>query len=320
MPERILITGGAGFIWHHTVKAIQEDYPHAKLQIIDDCSRTLTRNKKSVQWILGEKDTFHKIDIASKKARTVIATFAPDLIIHLAAQISIVQSFWDPQRTHHSNIAGTQNIIDALQDAQYRESHLIFASSGWSVYGDTHVIPTPEYTGTSPKSPYAYSKVAGEILLKMYHELWCFWALTVLRLSNVYGPGQNTADSASVIQTALDKIKQWQPFSLIGNPENTRDYVYVSDVVDAIRKSQKQRISGTFNIGTGEETSVLDVLRVCEEIAWKTLQKDTTRQTEWTDLLARSCLDIKKSRTRLWWKPTVELQNGITEVWKQLNS
>lgn len=316
--ERILITGGEWFIGSHLVERVKQEKPESTIMIIDSHVRTLPENKRKVRSILGTDDVQHRCDLTGEKARKIIWEFAPDRIFHLAAQISIVRSFQDPQGTIQANILAIQNMLDALGDVWKKDTHILFPSSGGSVYGNTHTIPTPEFTGTSPKSPYAYSKVAGEELLKMYHELGHIWFLTILRLSNVYGPRQNTADSASVIQTAIGKAQKDEPFHLIWDTTNTRDYIHVDDVISAFMMSMNKRVSGTFNIGTGVETSVDNILMMVERVSGKTIQRDTSRVWEWKNLLARSCLAIQKAKDRLWWKPQMTLEQGIWTVWNEL--
>jgi len=298
----ILITGGAGFIASHIV----DEYINLghRVIVIDN----LSTGKID---FLNKKAIFHKADIRSKKEiEIIIQKEKPEVINHHAAQISVRNSVDDPINDAEINLKGLLNILESAK--YYHLKKIIFASSGGVVYGDAKIIPTPEnYLPLNPISPYGITKLASEYYLQFYQNNYKI-PYVVLRYSNVYGPRQNPHGEAGVVAIFSKKLLRNEQPTINGDGKQTRDYVFVGDVVKANTYALKESIVGTYNIGTGQETDVNSIyIKIKKVVGTNTkalygVPKSGEQK--------RSCLDIAKANNTLDWIPEITLDQGIVNT------
>lgn len=246
--QSVLVTGGAGFIGHHLVKRMLSDY---RVVIIDNLS-----NGKSGNIPKHPNATFYKEDIRNKETISdIIKSHKISTCIHLAAKISVNDSILNPVETVDVNIKGTLAVLEGC--AKSNVESFVFASSA-AVYGEPKNLPIPEDHILEPLSPYGASKVAGEALATSYRHSGKIIHTACLRFFNVYGEGQNP-EYAGVISKFEERLSKGLPPIIYGDGKQTRDFISINDVVDAIIKAAHSRVSGTFNVGTGKPTKIRDL-------------------------------------------------------------
>ncbi len=296
---KILVTGGAGFIASHIVDAfIAKGY---EVCVVDNLS---TGHREFV----NQKAVFYKADIRDKKEiEKIFQKEKPDILNHHAAQISVRNSVDDPINDAEINLIGLLNLLEAGKKTGVKKA--IFASSGGVVYGEAQKMPTSEsYTPLQPLSPYGVSKLASEYYLHFYYKT-CGIPFVALRYSNVYGPRQNPHGEAGVVAIFSLKLLHGHVPVINGDGRQTRDYVYVADVVRANVLAAKKSIVGAFNIGTGKET---DVVKIYEKIKKSTDSQIVAKYGPAKDgEQKRSCLDASMAAEKLGWKPQVDLSKGL---------
>jgi UDP-glucose 4-epimerase len=294
---RIVVTGGAGFIASHIVDAyIQLNH---EVYIIDDLSTGQTRN-------LNSRAKLYNLDIADPKAGRLIADIKPHILNHHAAQMDVRRSVADPTFDAGVNIIGFINLLEACKDAGVKR--VIFSSSGGAVYGDREPIPATEAHETLPLSPYGVSKLTGELYLGYYHMAFSL-PYIALRYANVYGPRQSTKGEAGVVAIFIAQLLAGKSPVINGDGKQTRDYVFVGDVVRANVAALDSEFVGAINIGTGKET---DVVTLCE-----LLRQGVGSPVEAVHGPAkpgeqrRSCLETSLASAVLGWRPEVPLDDGL---------
>jgi len=322
MSKKILVTGGAGFIGSHLVDAlIERGY---KVVVIDNLSTGKKENlnpaffKKSK---VSAKAKFYKVDICSPKVSEIFEKEKPEIVFHLAAQINVRKSVEDPISDAKTNIFGSLNIIKSfireigVQSLEHsRNSKFIFASSGGAIYGKAQKIPTPENYLPNPISPYGIAKLTIERYLKFYKETFGLNFVS-LRFANVYGPRQDPKGEAGVISIFIDKILKRERPIIFGSGNQTRDFVFVEDVVSALLKATEYKGNKEFfNIGTGIETSINELEELISKIIDKKIQPKFEPAKPGD--LKRSCLDISLAKKELKWKPKYNLKNGLKKTIK----
>ena len=309
---KILLTGGAGFIGSNVVDA----YVAAghEVTVVDDLSSGKREN-------INPAAGFVELDVRSPEIAKVVAAVKPDLVNHHAAQISVPDSVEDPVTDADINIKGLLNILEASRKAAVKK--VIFVSSGGAVYGEAEAVPTPESHPASPMSPYAVTKLAGEMYLAFYaseHGL----DYTVLRYSNVYGPRQIPKGEAGVVAIFLDRLLAGDECHLYQHPGEPRgmerDYCFVSDVVEANVAALTKGGSGVYNIGTGVATHTLDLFNELYEALVERGQSIDSRldtpvpgPARGGDI-KRSCLDASKASAELGWKARVNIKEGLSRT------
>ena len=297
---KIVVTGGAGFIASHIVDAyIQLGH---EVYIIDDFSTGQRRNLNSSAQILN-------LDIADPKAAKAIAEIKPDVLNHHAAQMDVRRSVADPTFDARINIIGFINLLEASKDAGVKR--VIFSSSGGAVYGDREPIPASEEHETLPLSPYGVSKLTGELYLGYYNMAFGL-PYVALRYANVYGPRQSSLGEAGVVAIFVSQLLAGKSPVINGDGKQTRDYVFVGDVVRANVAALDTNYTGAVNIGTGKET---DVVTICESLREgvgspvKAIHGPAKLGEQ-----RRSCLMASLAQKVLGWRPEVELKEGLQQT------
>jgi len=297
---KIVVTGGAGFIASHIADAYI-DRGH-EVHVIDDLSTGQKRN-------LNPSAKISAIDIADPKAAKLIAEIKPDVLNHHAAQMDVRRSVADPSFDARINIIGFINLLEACKDVGVKK--VIFSSSGGAIYGDREPIPAAEEHETLPLSPYGVSKLTGELYLGYYHMAFGL-PYVALRYANVYGPRQSTLGEAGVVAIFIAQLLAGKSPVINGDGKQTRDYVFVGDVVRANVAALDTDYTGAVNIGTGKET---DVVTIC-----KLLQDGVGSPVEAIHGPAklgeqrRSCLETALARKVLGWKADMELKEGLEQT------
>ena len=296
---KILVTGGAGFIASHLVDALVDRGDD--VLVVDDLSTGDRRN-------LNPEARFFELDIRDPAAAELIRAERPQAISHHAAQMSVSRSVAEPVFDADVNVMGSLNIALAAIDAG---SRVVFASTGGALYGDAEVIPTPETAPAWPVSPYGISKLSFE------HYLFGFQrtrglSYTALRYANVYGPRQNPHGEAGVIAIFCEGLLGKRPFKVNGAGTDTRDYVYVDDVVRANLLALESNVCDHFNVGTGRQADTNTIYRLMAERMGKPLEVEHGPDRP-GDLKA-SALDSAKISRELGWKPEVSLEDGVART------
>ncbi len=297
---KILITGGAGFIGSHLVDALIKR--KHKLIVVDNLSSGLKEN-------LNPKAKFYYLDIRSKKLDNVFQKERPEIVFHCAAQINLRKSIAHPLKDARINILGSLNLLENCR--KYKIKKFIFSSTGGAIYGDTKNIPTPEDFPANPPSPYGIAKLTIEKYLHYYYQVFGLPYFS-LRYSNVYGPRQNPKNEAGVIAIFSEKILKGEQIVINGDGRQTRDYVYIDDVVRANLLALRRKGVGVFNIGTEKETSVREIFKMLKKITQTKIKAIYGPPIKGEQ--RRSCLAIKKAKRELGWSPKVGLDDGLKKT------
>jgi UDP-glucose 4-epimerase len=297
---KIVVTGGAGFIASHIVDAyIQLNH---EVYIIDDLSTGQNRN-------LNPSAKVYTLDIADPKAGRLIAEIQPHVLNHHAAQMDVRRSVADPAFDARVNIIGFVNLLEACKDAGVKR--VIFSSSGGAVYGDREPIPATEAHETLPQSPYGVSKLTGELYLGYYHMAFGL-PYVALRYANVYGPRQSTQGEAGVVAIFISQLLAGKNPVINGDGKQTRDYVFVGDVVRANIAALDSDFIGAVNIGAGKET---DVVTLCERLrAGVGSPVKAVHGPAKPGEQRRSCLETSLATQVLGWRPEVALEQGLLQT------
>jgi len=297
----ILVTGGAGFIGSHIVDAYIEN--NHNVVIVDDMSR----GRKE---FINPKATFHQISISNPQLPDIIQKENIEVINHHAAQISVSDSVKNPVKDAESNIIGS---LQLLQNAvECGIDRFIFASTGGAIYGEQDYFPAREDHPQKPTSPYGLSKLSVEGYLRFYKEQYGLKSI-VFRYGNVFGPRQNPNGEAGVVAIFYNRLLKGLVPIINGDGEQTRDYIFVRDVVRANLLALNLNGSDIFNVGTGQETSVNELTRLILEAAESDIDAQTSKKNNFEQ--RRSCLDYRKLKGSLNWSPEVSLEEGLTETY-----
>jgi len=305
VPQRVLVTGGAGFIGSH-VSEVFLDRGWA-VEILDDFSTGKRENVPSAA-------TVHSLDVRSPDAARVVREGSFDVLVHLAGQMDVRRSVADPVFDAAVNIVGTLNLAEAVR-ASGRGTRVVFASTGGVLYGDFTTPPNVETFPKDPESPYAIAKLSVEHYLAYYLRVHGL-EYAALRYGNVYGPRQDPHGEAGVVAIFCGRILDGRPLTIYGDGAQTRDYVFVADVAEATWLASTRPLPAAgrldargFNIGTGVGTSVNDIARGVMRAA------DTTVPIEHAPRRAgeqqTSFLDAQKAQKLLGWTPGTPLDKGL---------
>lgn len=297
---RVLVTGGAGFIGSHVADACVAE--RHDVLVMDDLSSGKPDN------VPGEA-RLEKCDIRSPRAAAIVESFRPQVLVHHAAQMSVTRSVAEPSFDADVNVLGLVNLVETGRRSGLEK--VVFASSGGTVYGEVDSYPIAETTATHPVCPYGVSKLAGEHYLFYYQRVFGL-PYVALRYANVFGPRQDPHGEAGVIAIFSKKLLAGADVTVFGDGEQTRDYVYVGDVVRANLAAIAASYHGPVNIGTGIETNVNELFAVIKRHAGGAGRAvhAAARDGE----LRRSVLAVAHAERVLGWKPGVRLADGLEDT------
>jgi UDP-glucose 4-epimerase len=299
---RAVVTGGAGFIGSHVVDALLARWD--EVHVLDDFSRGKRQN-------VPEGVHVHEADIRSDSGR-VFDEVRPEVCFHLAAQSDVRVSVERPDFDADVNVVGTLHVLEAARE---HGTKIVFSSTGGAIYGECQG-PAREDHPRAPLAPYGVSKLAGEEYIAAYNRLYGA-AHVSLRYGNVYGPRQDPKGEAGVVAIFMNRLREGDAPQIFGDGTQTRDYVYVGDVV-AATLAAAEHAGGVLNVGTGVETSVLELYARIQRAA------GVERAPEFGDArpgeLQRSVLDASLAKRELGWAPRHSLDEGLAETWAWISS
>jgi UDP-glucose 4-epimerase len=300
---RALVTGGAGFIGSNLVDALVERGD--AVEVVDDLS---TGRRENLACALDNGAVLHEADIRDgERLGALVAAAAPDVVFHLAAQIDVRVSVTDPRLDAAVNVGGTISMLEAARAAGV--PRVVNSSTGGALYGEADDVPTGEQAYPAPMSPYGQSKHAAEGYCGLYRRLHGLAAVS-LRYANVYGPRQDPHGEGGVIAIFCGKLLDGGRPRVFGDGRQTRDYVYVGDVVAANLAAAESDVEGAFNIGTGVETSVLELVTLLrEQGGGRPFEPEFA--AERPGEVHRSCVDPARAADVLSWRPATELAEGL---------
>jgi UDP-glucose 4-epimerase len=305
----MLVTGGAGFIGSTLVDRLLAE-GHA-VDVVDDLSTGSLANLADARTSAGHQLTVHQMDVRSSEVVDLLERRAPEVVFHLAAQADVRVSVADPVFDADINVLGTLRVLEGARRAH--ALRVVFAASGGTLYGepDSAELPLKESLPHRPLSPYGVSKKAAIDYMVAYRELHAL-EFVALALANVYGPRQDPHGEAGVVAIFGEKLLRAEPLTVFGDGEQTRDFVYVDDVVDAFVRAATKGGGLLCNVGTGRETSVNQLYREMAAQAGvdPTVEFRPLRPGE----LERSCLDPSRAGIQLGWRPWTELGAGTAAV------
>ncbi len=311
---RALVTGGAGFIGSTLVDRLLAE-GHS-VDVVDDLSSGNLANLADARNNPGHDLSFHHLDIRQPALVELMARRKPDVAFHLAAQADVRVSVARPVFDAEVNILGTINVLEGARAAG--TGKVLLAASGGTLYGEPTDLPVRESAPQRPLSPYGVSKKAAGDYLAAYRELHGI-EFTALALANVYGPRQDPHGEAGVVAIFAGKLLAGEQCTIFGTGEQTRDFVYVDDVVDAFARAATRGSGLIVNVGTGRETSVNTLYRTMADAAG--VGTPPAYAAARAGELARSSLDPGRAAIHLGWEPWTTLEQGSTEVlrWFQAN-
>ncbi len=302
---KVLVTGGAGFIGSHVADAlVARGYG---VHVMDDLSGGRPAN-------VPESATFHELDIRSDAAADLIQKEQFDAILHFAAQMDVRKSVADPRFDADVNVIGALNLLEAGRESGLKK--VVFASTGGAIYGEPDPAvndggPQPESHPQRPLSPYGITKLVTEKYLYFYEQSYGI-PFVALRFGNVYGPRQNPHGEAGVVAIFAERLLDGQQPVIYGHGEQTRDYVYVGDVVRAVLAGLDYDGSETVNVGTGRETSVNRLFHVINDLTGG--HADEVHADAKPGEQQRSVLDVSHADEVFGWQPQVTLETGLART------
>jgi UDP-glucose 4-epimerase len=296
---RVLVTGGAGFIGSNLANKLSSN--GQKVYVVDD----LSRGKKE---FLDKGIDLITAKIESKEATSSIRKIKPGFIVHLAAELNLAESLKNPQADLQKNLFPILPLLDVSREVKIKK--FIFASSA-AVFGVTNKLPVDEFCKKQPLSPYGLSKLTCEYYLEYINRHFNLPYAT-LRFANVYGPNQNSTAEGGVVAIFISKVLSGSMPIIYGDGEQTRDFIYVEDAVDAIIASLLSQVSGDFNVGTTKETTINQLFEIICKVTRKKVSAKYETEQEFG--VAKNALSYKKIESQLKWKPKIKLENGIKQT------
>ena len=286
---RALVTGGAGFIGSNLVDALLERGD--EVVVLDDLST-------------GKRENLDpRAELVEGSVVEAPRLPAPDVVFHLAAQVDVRRAVAEPAYDARVNVGGTASMLELARASGARR--FVLASTGGAIYGEAETVPTPEDTPAAPISPYGASKAAAELYLELYARLHGL-STVALRFANVYGPRQDPMLEGGVVAIFTAARREGRTGTVFGDGRQTRDFVHVSDVVGALIAASESDAAGAYNVGTGIETSVLELAAA--------VGLDVEHAPERPGEVQRSCLDPSRLEQVLGWRAEVALAEGLTRV------
>ncbi|MDB4887818.1 MAG: nucleoside-diphosphate-sugar epimerase [Gemmatimonadetes bacterium] len=310
MTRRVLVTGGAGFIGSHTAERFLAD--GWAVDIVDNLATGKREN-------LPAGATFHELDITGPGAAELVSRTRPDVLVHLAAQMDVRKSVADPVFDAGTNIVGSLRLLEAVRHDS-PATRVLFASTGGVIYGDQTTPPNAEEFAKNPDSPYAIAKLSVELYLAYYARIHGLDTVA-LRFGNVYGPRQDPHGEAGVVAIFCGRILDGQPLTIFGDGRQTRDYVFVSDVVDAVMRASTGTLPAAalvdtraYNIGTGVGTPVLRIAEILKRAAGSNVPLEFAPHRPGEQ--QESFVDVTKAARELAWRPVVSLEDGLSRSYE----
>ena len=295
---KVLVTGGAGFIGSHIAERLLAE--GHEVVILDDLSTGHVGH-------LDSRARFYHMDVHSPWLEELFRIEQPQAVVHQAAQASVRRSVEDPVFDAGVNVLATVALLQA--SVQHGVRRFLFASTGGALYGDAQVTPTPEDYPTLPISPYGASKLAAEVYLRTFHAMHGL-SYAALRYANVYGPRQDPHGEAGVVAIFSGRLLSGETARINGDGKQTRDFVYVGDVADANTRALASDAVGSFNVGTGVETDINAIFQLL-----KRLTGSSQAEVHGPPLAGeqqRSVVDARKIEKVMGWRPTTNLEAGLT--------
>jgi UDP-glucose 4-epimerase len=301
---RTIVTGGAGFIGSNLVDALVG--AGAEVTVIDNLS---TGREANVHQAIERGARLRVIDILDPAdVNSVFDAAQPEVVFHLAAQIDVRKSLTRPAWDAEINVMGTINVLEAARRVD--GIRVVNTSTGGAIYGEADVIPTPESAPARPEAAYGQSKLAAEGYCSLYERLYGLSTVT-LRYGNVYGPRQDPLGEAGVVAMFCGRLMLGARPTVYGDGLQTRDYVYVGDVVEAnLAAAARRDLGGAINVGTGRPSTVLDLVAAMGELAGAGDFAPSFEPPRLGELM-HSCLDVTRAREELGWRSSTDLLDGL---------
>ncbi len=301
----VLVTGGAGFIGSHVADRLLQE--GCEVHVLDDLSGGVREN-------VPEGAVFHEMDVRSDDVRGLFEAHRFEALCHLAAQMDVRRSVADPQFDASVNVLGFLNLLEAGRQAGLEK--VAFASTGGAIYGEPDPDvndggPQPESHPTRPMSPYGITKLVSEHYLRFYAQTYGI-ETAALRFGNVYGPRQNPHGEAGVVAIFTQRLLRGEPVTINGEGTQTRDYVFVADVVRAFVAALGNEGSGVYNVGTGVETDVNQLFRHINRLTGANV--DEAHGPAKPGEQQRSVLDVSHTAEALDWQPETDVATGLEET------
>lgn len=305
--KNILVTGGAGFVGSHIVDRLSSQN---NVIVLDNLFTGLLSNLEKSK----DRVKFVKGDVLDKALlKDLVADI--DYIFHLAANVGNIRSIKDPYFDMDANIKGTLNLLEACRGSHIKR--LVYAGSA-ACYGEAKYLPIDEDHPLNPESPYAVSKMAAEKYCLAYHKVHGI-PTAVVRFFNIYGPRQDTSQYANAIPIFLDKFKNGESITVYGDGEQTRDFIFVGDIVtgNLLAATEPAAVGGIFNIATGKGTSINQLVDSIRKVSG--IQGKVTYLPARAGEVKHSRADIKKASKILGYHPQTNLKDGLSLTWKELS-
>ena len=302
---KTLVTGGAGFIGSNLVDALVDQGD--QVTVLDNLS---TGRRQNLDSAIGNGAELVELDVRDAEAvAEAVGRAQPEVIFHLAAQIDVRKSVADPANDSRVNVEGTINVLSAAHVHGVRR--VVNTSTGGAIYGEGQIIPAPEEHPVAPESPYGLSKFCAENYCALFTRLHGLSTIS-LRYGNVYGPRQDPLGEAGVIAIFCGKLLEGGRPKIFGDGRQTRDYVFVGDVVDANLRGAGSDATGAFNVGRGVQTSVLDIVDVLAGQSDNGFEADhaPARSGE----VQHIALDPSRTKAELGWEAQVDLEQGLART------
>ncbi len=295
---KVLVTGGAGFIGSNLVDRLT--CLHHEVIVIDNLSTGAEENvNKDVKY-------FRRWDVNDHKTLLTIRNYEFDFIFHLAAQINLRHSMRHPSHDAQNNIMGSLNVIEAATEI---DAKLIFASTGGAIYSPKEKVPWSEKSLAEPESPYGVAKLAIEHYIRVLSP-----NSVCLRLANVYGPRQNPHGEAGVVAIFLENMLKGEDIKIFGDGLQTRDFVYVDDVVDAFILAMDKEVEGTYNVGTGDRVDIETVANLLKKMVPNGKDIEVVHVSEIEGELRHSALKCHDINAKHGWAPKTSFHDGLKKT------
>lgn len=307
--DRVLVTGGAGFIGGHVVRQLLAVVPH--VAVLDNFSTGTSANLNEAQRQAGREADVFEADIRDQAASRALVSWQPTIVVHLAAQSKVAVSMRDPIADAHTNVVGTLNVLAAACAA--RVSHVVIASSGGCIYGQAGFggHPVAEDVRDAPASPYGASKAAVDDYLELFTREYRLPGAS-LAIGNAYGPSVSGGPGDGVVAAFVTRLLAGEPARVNGDGHHTRDFVHVRDVAHAFVRACAYRAIGRINIGSGVATSLNQLLAEVARLAKRPVLVSHVAPAPGE--VRHICLDIERAARQLGWQPQIPLHTGITHV------